>query len=86
MATRWISRLVDPPVACSPTMPFTKAFSSSTWLVGIYSLPRWLIDRARRAPASVSASRSGVFGLTKLDPGRCSPMNSINIWLVFAVP
>ena len=28
---------------------------------------------------AVSASRSGVPGVTKLDPGRCSPMNSISI-------
>ena len=28
----------------------------------------------------------GVFGLTKLAPGRCRPMISMIIWLVFAVP
>ena len=28
----------------------------------------------------------GAPGLTKEEPGRCSPMNSISIWLVLAVP
>lgn len=41
---------------------------------------------ARSTAATVSASRRGVFGLTKLAPGRWSPMNSISIWLVLAVP
>jgi len=40
----------------------------------------------RFAAARVSASRSGVLGLTKDAPGRCSPMISISIWLEFAVP
>ena len=44
------------------------------------------IASARPAPSTVSASRSGVPGLTKLAPGRCRPMNSISIWLVLAVP
>ena len=35
---------------------------------------------------AVSASRSGVFGLTKDAPGRCRPMISISIWLELAVP
>ncbi|MNO03404.1 hypothetical protein D3C81_2240990 [compost metagenome] len=39
-----------------------------------------------RAASMVSASRSGVPGLTKEEPGRCSPITSITIWLVLAVP
>ena len=38
------------------------------------------------AAMEMRASRKGVPGLTKLAPGRCRPMNSISIWLVFAVP
>ena len=45
-----------------------------------------LSDNARLAPSTVSASRSGVPGVTKEEPGRCRPMNSISIWLVLAVP
>ena len=86
MAIRWMSRFVDPPVAFSPTIPLTNARSSSTSQTGVYSLPSAEIASARFAPSTVSASRSGVPGLTKLAPGRCSPMNSISIWLVFAVP
>ena len=73
-------------MAFSPTMPLTKARSSSTSQTGVYSLPSAEIASARRAPSMVSASRSGVFGLTKDEPGRCRPMNSISIWLVLAVP
>ena len=43
-------------------------------------------ERALRAGAAVSASRSGVFGLTKRAPGRCRPITSISIWLELAVP
>ena len=67
-------------------MPLTKARSSSTALAGVYELPLAVISSARRAAARVSASRSGVPGLTKLAPGRCRPMNSISIWFEFAVP
>ena len=35
MATRWIAWLVEPPVACSPTMPLTTAFSSTTAPTGV---------------------------------------------------
>jgi hypothetical protein len=45
-----------------------------------------VISVTRFAAATVSASRSGVYGLTKEDPGRCRPMISISIWLEFAVP
>jgi hypothetical protein len=80
-----MTRLVDPPVAISPTIPFTKAFSSRMRDRRVLVAERG--DRHRtRAAASVSASRKGVPGFTKLAPGRCSPMNSISIWLVLAVP
>ena len=36
--------------------------------------------------ATVSASRSGVFGATKAVPGMCRPIISIIIWLELAVP
>ena len=39
-----------------------------------------------RAAAAVNASRSGVLGVMKAAPGRCRPITSINIWLLFAVP
>jgi hypothetical protein len=86
MAIKWIRRLVEPPVALRPTMPFTKARSSSKSATGVYSLPSAEMARARLAPSTVRASRSGVPGLTKLAPGRWRPMNSISIWLVLAVP
>ena len=35
MATRWMVWLVDPPVASSPTMALTTAFSSTTWAIGV---------------------------------------------------
>ena len=35
MATRWMSRLVEPPVALSPTMPLTKARSSRMSQTGV---------------------------------------------------
>ena len=40
----------------------------------------------RDLAAVVSASRSGVPGLTKAVPGKCKPMTSMSIWLEFAVP
>ena len=86
IATRCIVWLVEPPVACSPTTPLTTARSSTTRPAGVYSLPRAVIDRARFAASRVSASRSGVFGLTKDEPGVCRPMISISIWLELAVP
>jgi len=49
-------------------------------------LPSAVIASARRAASVVSASRSPVPGFTKLLPGRCSPMISMSIWLVLAVP
>ena len=48
--------------------------------------PSALIAAARLAAARVSASRSGVLGCTKAEPGRCRPMTSISIWLLLAVP
>ena len=86
IATRWIVWLVEPPVACRPTMPLTTARSSTTSPTGVYSLPSAVISVTRLAAALVSASRSGVLGLTKAAPGRCRPMISISIWLEFAVP
>ena len=53
---------------------------------GVYSLPSAVISVTRLAAALVSASRSGVLGLTKAAPGRCSPIISISIWLELAVP
>ncbi len=67
-------------------MPFANARSSSTWPTGMNSLPCAVIASARRVASTVSASRSGVPGLTKVLPGKCSPMISISIWLVLAVP
>jgi hypothetical protein len=78
--------LVDPPVASRPTTPLTTVFSLTSSPIGVHSFPSAVSSVTRRAAAAVSASRSGVPGLTKLDPGRCSPMISIIIWLVFAVP
>ena len=86
MAIRWIVWLVEPPVACSPTTPLTTERSSIMRPTGVYSLPRWVIASARLAASRVSASRSGVLGLTKEAPGVCRPMISISIWLELAVP
>ena len=86
IATRWIVRLVEPPVACRPTTPLTIARSSMIRPIGVNWLPSAVIASARLTPSLVSASRSGVFGLTKDAPGRCRPMISISIWLVLAVP
>ena len=44
------------------------------------------ISATRWVAARVSASRSGVFGLTNAAPGTCRPMISISIWLELAVP
>ena len=86
MATRCSVWLVEPPVACRPTTPLTMARSSTIWPTGVYSLPSAVMASARRVASRVSASRSGVFGLTKVAPGRCRPMISISIWLELAVP
>ncbi len=86
IATRCIVWLVEPPVASSATQPLTTAFSSTIFPTGVNSSPQLVRSTARAAAASVSASRSGVPGLTKLAPGRCRPMTSISIWLEFAVP
>ena len=67
-------------------MPLTKAFSDKTSATGVYMLPCAVMSAAISVARMVSASRRGVPGLTKLAPGRCSPMNSISIWLVLAVP
>ena len=61
----------------------------SGWMTQIlftFALAPSVIFAARSIPATVSACRKGVPGATKLAPGRWSPMNSISIWLVFAVP
>ena len=47
---------------------------------------RPVLASARATASRVSASRSGVPGFTKLEPGRCKPMISISIWLLLAVP
>ena len=52
IATMWSVWLVEPPVACRPTMPFTIAFSSITSPTGVYSLPSPLIASARRVASS----------------------------------
>ncbi len=78
--------LVEPPVARRATQPLTIAFSSTMCPTGVYRSPQAVNAVARAAAASVRAARSGVPGLTKLAPGRCSPITSISIWLEFAVP
>jgi phosphogluconate dehydratase len=40
----------------------------------------------REGAAATRASRSGVLGVTKAEPGRCRPVISIIIWLELAVP
>ena len=67
-------------------MPLTIARSSTTRPIGVYSSPRAVSASARTAAASVSRSRSSVPGFTNAAPGRCSPMISISIWLLLAVP
>ena len=86
IATRWIVWLVDPPLASSPTQALTIAFSSTISPIGVGSPPWWVISTERAAAARVRASRSGVPGLTKDDPGRCRPSTSISSWLELAVP
>jgi hypothetical protein len=78
--------LVEPPLASSATQALTIARSSTISPMGVGSSPCQVISTARRAAASVSASRSGVPGFTNDDPGRCSPSTSISSWLEFAVP
>ena len=51
IATRWSVWLVEPPVACRPTMPLTIARSSITSPTGVYSLPSAVISATRRAAA-----------------------------------
>ena len=87
IATRWSVWLVEPPVA----MQADDAVDDRA-LVDDLADRRVVVaqrgDLASRAAAAaaVSASRSGVFGLTKAAPGRCRPMISISIWLELAVP
>ena len=86
IATRWRVWLVEPPLASSATQALTIAFSSTIRPIGVCS-PPWRVSAVARAAASrVSASRSGVPGLTKEEPGRCRPRTSISSWLEFAVP
>ena len=78
--------LVEPPVALSATMELTMDFSSTISPIGV-KLPLALVRRVTWCAASrVSASRSGVYGLTNEAPGKCRPMTSISNWLVLAVP
>jgi phosphogluconate dehydratase len=44
------------------------------------------VAATHRVAARVNASRSGVSGATNAAPGRCSPITSISIWLLLAVP
>ena len=67
-------------------MPLTMALASTTCATGVNSLPSAVMDSARRVASAVRASRTGVPGFTKLDPGVCRPMISISIWLELAVP
>ena len=86
IATRCMVWLVEPPVASRPTTPLTIARSSTTRPIGReFVAERGDLERPLDA-GMVSASRSGVFGLTKAAPGRCRPIISISIWLELAVP
>ncbi|MNT13155.1 hypothetical protein D3C72_1481140 [compost metagenome] len=86
MAIRCMVWLVEPPVACRPTTPLTTDLSSIISPAGVNSLPCAVIASARFVASRVSASRSGVPGLTKEEPGIWKPMISISIWLELAVP
>ena len=78
--------LVEPPLASSATQALTIAFSSTISPIGVGS-PPCRVSSVTRAPAArVSASRSGVPGLTNDEPGRCRPSTSISSWLELAVP
>ncbi|MNR14618.1 hypothetical protein D3C85_1311030 [compost metagenome] len=78
--------LVEPPVACRATTALISTRSSTSSPSG-RNCPLCRVRRVTwRAVSTVSASRSGVFGLTKEAPGRCRPMISMSIWLVLAVP
>ena len=84
IAGKWMKWLVEPPVATSPTIAFTIAFSSTTWASG--RSPLLASSASRCTAARVSAWRSGVPGLMKAALGMCSPISSIIIWLELAVP
>ena len=86
IATRCIVWLVEPPLASSATQALTIAFSSTTSPIGIGSPPCGVSSVTRAPAARVRASRSGVPGLTKDEPGRCRPSTSISSWLELAVP
>ena len=88
IATRCIVWLVEPPLASSATQALTIAFSSTIVADrrAAVGAPCGVISVTRRPAARVSASRSGVPGLTKDEPGRCRPSTSISSWLEFAVP
>ncbi|MCY1560571.1 hypothetical protein D9M68_977160 [compost metagenome] len=78
--------LVEPPVACRATIELISTRSSISSPRG-RNCPPWRVSRVTwRAASTVSASRSGVPGLTKEAPGRCRPITSMSIWLVLAVP
>ena len=70
IATRCSVWLVEPPLASSATQALTIAFSSTISPIGVGSPPWRVIATARSAAARVSASRSGVPGLTNDEPGQ----------------
>ena len=79
IAGRCNTRLVEPPVAMRPTIPFTKAFSSKILYAGVKFFPKLVISSARFVANSVNAVRKGVLGGTNEAPGKCNPINSISI-------
>ncbi|MCW0465735.1 hypothetical protein NB705_002808 [Xanthomonas sacchari] len=85
-ASQWMVWLVEPPVAISATTALTMARSSIKRPSGRKSLPRAVMRSARSVACWVSASRSGVPGLTNEAPGNCTPIASSSTWLELAVP
>ena len=85
IATRCMVWLVEPPVASSATHPLTIARSSTIAPTGV-CVAQSGQPVTRRPASAVNASRNGVSGLTRLEPGRCRPIASISSWLEFAVP
>ena len=87
MAIKWMVRLVEPPVAHRPTIPLTKARASSNRPIGRTILPRTGNgDGPGHGGAGSEHPATACRAPRKADPGSISPMISISIWLVLAVP
>ena len=73
IAIRWIVWLVEPPVACKPTTPFTTARSSTIWPIGVIGIAlRGQIHRAAHAGFGQRVAQRRI----RIDEGRAGQMQA----------